>query len=61
MFFNYIFLATDSGDCVLLVHLTVAFDTVYHKILISWLEQGVGIIGPVLHWVSSVLLIEHSV
>lgn len=50
--FNDIFLATDSGDCVILVllDLTAAFDTVDHEILISRLEQWVGIRGIALEW-----------
>lgn len=45
--FNDIFLATDSGDSVILVllDLTAAFDTLDHEIRISCLEQRVGIKG----------------
>lgn len=48
--FNDIFLATDSGNCALLIllDLTAAFDTVDHEIFISRLEQWVGITGPAL-------------
>ena len=48
--FNDIFLATDSGHCVVLVllDLIAAFDTVDHKILITRLEQWVGISGTAL-------------
>lgn len=55
--FNDIFLATDSGDCVVLVllDLTAAFDTVDHKILISRLEEQVGIRGTALEWFRSYL------
>ncbi len=50
--FNYIFLATDSGDCVILVllDLTAAFDTVDHELLTSRLKQWVGIGGAALEW-----------
>ena len=55
--FNDIFLATDSGDCVILVllDLTAAFDTVDHDTLISRLEQWVGIRGTALEWFKSYL------
>uniref|UniRef100_A0A8P4K1H9 Reverse transcriptase domain-containing protein n=1 Tax=Dicentrarchus labrax TaxID=13489 RepID=A0A8P4K1H9_DICLA len=55
--FNDIFLATDSGDCVILVllDLTAAFDTVDHEILISRLKQWVGIRGIALEWFRSYL------
>lgn len=45
--FNDIFLATDSGDCVVfvLLDLTATFDMVDHEILISCLEHWVGIKG----------------
>ncbi len=54
---NDIFLATDTGDCVILVllDLTAAFDTVDHEILISRLEQWVGIKGIALQWFRSYL------
>ena len=53
--FNNIFLATDSGHCVILVplDLTAAFDTVDNDILIDRLEQWVGIRGSVLEWFRS--------
>uniref|UniRef100_A0A671UFZ1 Reverse transcriptase domain-containing protein n=1 Tax=Sparus aurata TaxID=8175 RepID=A0A671UFZ1_SPAAU len=55
--FNDIFLATDSGDCVILVllDLTAAFDTVDHDILITRLKQWVGIRGVALEWLRSYL------
>ena len=55
--FNDIFLATDSGDCFILVllDLTAAFDTVDHEILISHLKQWVGIRGVALDWFRSYL------
>lgn len=55
--FNDIFLATDSGHCVVLVllDLTAAFDTVDHEILITRLEQWVGISGTALEWFRSYL------
>ncbi len=55
--FNDIFLATDSGDSVILVllDLTAAFDTVDHEILISRLDQWVGIRGVALEWFRSYL------
>lgn len=47
--FNYILLAAASGDCVLLVLVDLAaFDTADHEILISSLEQWVGITGGAL-------------
>ncbi len=54
---NNILLATDTGDCVILVllDLTAAFDTVDHEILISRLEQWVDIKGIALQWFRSYL------
>ena len=45
--FNDVFLATNSGDCVILVllDLNAAFDTMEHTILLTRLEQWVGIGG----------------
>ncbi|KAL6455414.1 hypothetical protein MHYP_G00361580 [Metynnis hypsauchen] len=55
--FNDILLSTDSGHCVALVllDLTAAFDTVDHQILLSRLENWVGIKGVVLDWFRSYL------
>lgn len=55
--FNDVFLANDSGDCVIIVllDLTAAFDTVDHNILISRLEQLVGIRSTALQWFRSYL------
>lgn len=52
-----ILLATDSGDCVILVllDLTASFHTVDHEILISRLERWVGIKGIALKWFRSYL------
>lgn len=53
--FNDILLSVDSGDSVilLLLDLSAAFDTVDHNILISRLEQCVGIEGCTLDWFKS--------
>ncbi len=55
--FNDLLLATDSGDyaILMLLDLTAAFDTVDHNILISRMEQCVGIKGTVLEWFRSYL------
>ena len=55
--FNDIFLTSDSGDTValLLLDLTAAFDTVDHQILLSRLENCVGIKGLALAWIRSYL------
>lgn len=54
---NDIFLATDSGDSVVLVllYLSAAFDTVDHNVLLSRLEHILGIRGSALHWFQSYL------
>ncbi len=54
---NGILRGADSGSCVvlLLLHLTAAFDTVDHKILIDRLRDRVGIQGSTLEWFSSYL------
>lgn len=48
--FNVLFLMTDSGDSAILVllDLTAAFDTVDHTILLSRLENCVGVRGTAL-------------
>ncbi len=50
--FNDLLVATDSGDyaVLMLLDLTAAFDTVDHNIMISRMEQCVGIKGTVLEW-----------
>lgn len=50
-------LASVSGDSVILVllDLTAAFDIVDHEILISHLDQWVGIRGVALEWFGSYL------
>jgi len=55
--FNDLLLATDSGNSaiLLLLDLTAAFDTVDHDILISRLENSVGISGTALEWFRSYL------
>lgn len=55
--FNDIFLALDKGDCVILVllDLSAAFDMIDHEILISCLENLVGLKGMVLKWFRSFL------
>lgn len=55
--FNDLLLMTDAGDSAVLVllDLTAAFDTVDHEILISRLEQYVGIRGTALKWFRSYL------
>lgn len=55
--FNGISIAIVSSDCVIVVllDLTAAFDTVDHEILISHLEQWVGIRGMALKWLRSFL------
>ncbi len=49
---NDIFLATDTGESVVLVllDLSAAFDTINHSTLISRLESWVGLSGTVLKW-----------
>lgn len=55
--FNDLLLTTDSGCSVVLVllDLTSAFDTVDHNILLSRLEQVVGLKGTALSWFKSYL------
>ena len=54
---NDLFMTVDRGNCAILVllDLSAAFDTVDHAILISRLEQMVGLQGSVLNWVRSYL------
>lgn len=56
--FSDILLATDSGDSVALVllDLSAAFDTVDHNVLLSRLEQVVGIRASALNWFQSYLM-----
>lgn len=55
--FNDLLLTVDSGSSAILVllDLTAAFDTVDHKILLSCLEQCIGIRGTALRWFQSYL------
>ena len=50
-------MSSDVGECSVLVllDLSVAFDTVDHSILIEWLRQCVGVSGSTLDWFSSYL------
>ncbi len=52
---NDILISCDSGDFVVLVllHLTAAFDTVDHAVLIDRLEHCVGLRGVALDWFKS--------
>lgn len=56
--FNDIFFASDSRESVVhvLLDLTVAFDTVDYEILLSRLEQSVGIRDTALKWFKSYLV-----
>ncbi len=55
--FNYILLSVDLGDSVILLlsDLGASFVTIYHRILISRLENCVGITGRALDWLKSYL------
>lgn len=55
--FNHILLATDSGNCVILVSLdlTAAFHTINHATLLAHLEHWVGIKGVAMEWFRSYL------
>jgi len=55
--FKDLLLTTSSWNCAILIllDLSAAFDTVDHKILITHLEQCVGIKGTALAWFSSYL------
>ena len=54
---NDILRAIDDGECVILVllHLSAAFDTVDHDILITRLKHRFGITGKALGWIQSYL------
>ncbi len=54
---NYIFLASDMDDSVVLVllDLSAAFDTINHSILINRIKSWVGLSGTVLKWFQSFL------
>ena len=54
---NDILRAIDDGKCVILVllHLSAAFDTVDHDILITRLKHRFGITGKALGWIQSYL------
>ena len=54
---NDILMRADSGECsvLLLLDLTAAFDTIDHSILITRLEQWVGLQGTALQWFVSYL------
>jgi len=49
--------AVDDGDLSVLAlpHLSVAFDTVDHDILLTWLKVSFGISGAALDWLQSYL------
>ena len=53
--YNDILCAIDEKQCVLLVllDLSAAFDTVDHEVLLSRLEERLGICGNALSWVKS--------
>ena len=54
---NDIMMASDAGDCVVLVllDLSAAFDTVDHAIMLDRLREWVGISGSALQWFASYL------
>ncbi len=56
-------LAADSGkrDILILLDLTIAFDTIDHDILLNRLSQWVGIRGNALKWFCSYLKDRGSV
>ncbi len=48
--FKDLWMTVDAGDSAMLVllDLTADFDTIYHTVLLSWLEEYVGIQGKAL-------------
>ena len=41
--------------CLVLLDLSVAFDTILHKLLLNWLKYQFGITGSALSWIESYL------
>ena len=54
--YNDITLSLDRNECVLFISLdlSVAFDTIDHKILLARLAHRFGITGKCLHWINPI-------